>query len=331
MPDPEPKRPDPRPDPEPKRPDARPDPEPKRPDAGPDPTPDPKTPDTRPDQVATQDRLRLRRTFDAAADRYDRARPDYPDRLVDDLVLLADLHPGDRLLEVGCGTGKASAPLARRGFRLTCLELGEQLAAVARRNLAKFPDVTVINASYDEWRPSDGAATRSAVPEGTATSGTFDLVFAATSWHWLDPATRYRRAWELLRPGGHLAFWGAVHVFPDGGDPFFRDIQQVYDDIGEGSESDVLRPRPGELPDDAADIEATGLFDDVQTRQYDWEIRYDADAYIALLDTFSGHLEMTPDNRAYLYDAIRTRLATRQDHILRRHWGSILQVARRRP
>jgi SAM-dependent methyltransferase len=253
--------------------------------------------------------------FDTAADRYDQARPDYPEQIFDDLTSLAALHAGDHLLEVGCGTGKATAPLARRGFRLTCLELGENLAAVSRRNLAEFPEVTVINASFDEWRPPAAES--------------FDLVFAATAWHWLDPATRYRRAWELLRPGGHLAFWAAVHVFPDGGDPFFREIQQVYDDIGEGAAEDVPRPRPGELPDDAAEIAASGLFDAAQVRQYDWETRYDAGSYIALLDTFSGHLEMAPEKRSQLYGAIRERLAARPGGDLRRHWGSVLHVARR--
>jgi SAM-dependent methyltransferase len=287
----------------------------------------PDDPAASPDEIATQDRLRLRRTFDSAADRYDQARPSYPEQLFDDLVMLAGLHAGDRLLEVGCGTGKATVPLARRGFRLSCLELGEQLAAVASRNLAEFSDVTVINASYDQWPTSDGGA----FDGGEFDGGEFDLVFAATSWHWLDPATRYRRAWEFLRPGGHLAFWGAVHVFPDGGDPIFGEIQPVYADIGEGSAEDVTRPRPGELPDDSSEIEATGLFEDSQSRQYDWEIRYDADAYIALLDTFSGHLEMSPENRGHLYGAIRDRLAARSDQTLRRHWGSILQVARRSP
>lgn len=47
----------------------------------------------------------------------------------------------------------------------------------------------------------------------------FDLVFAATAWHWIDPAVRYQRAFDFLRPGGHLAFWSAAHVLPEGGDP----------------------------------------------------------------------------------------------------------------
>ena len=78
-----------------------------------------------------EDRERLRQTFDAAAARYDRVRPEYPGALYDDLVTLAGLTPGDHLLEVGCATGKATRPLARRGYRITCVELGAELAAVA--------------------------------------------------------------------------------------------------------------------------------------------------------------------------------------------------------
>ena len=126
-------------------------------------------------------------------------------------------------------------------------------------------------------------------------------MFAATAWHWLDPAVRYQRAWRLLRPGGHLAIWSATHVFPEGGDPFFAELQEVYEEIGEGVPEDALRPRPGELPDDRDEIERTGLFEDVLVRHFDWEIAYDAEAYLRLLDTFSGHIAMQPWQRERLY------------------------------
>src|SRR5215472_18445759 len=100
---------------------------------------------------AEDDRERLRRTFDRAAERYDRVRPDYPEALFDDLVALAGLTPGDHLLEVGCATGKATRPLARRGFRITCVELGAELAAVARRDLAGF-EVEVVEGRFEDCR-----------------------------------------------------------------------------------------------------------------------------------------------------------------------------------
>ena len=66
----------------------------------------------------------LRVTFDRAAELYDRARPVAPPEVFDDLVSLCGLEPGSRLLEIGCGTGQATLPLAERGFAVTAIELG---------------------------------------------------------------------------------------------------------------------------------------------------------------------------------------------------------------
>jgi len=95
----------------------------------------------------TSDRDRLRTTFDSAADLYQEARPKYPDEIFDELAALAGLQPGDRLLEIGCATGKATTPLARRGFHITCIEIGPELAALAGRNLAGS-DVEVIEGAF---------------------------------------------------------------------------------------------------------------------------------------------------------------------------------------
>ena len=62
------------------------------------------------------ERERLRATFDEAAELYDRARPGYPERLYDDLFALSGLSPGDRVVEIGPGTGQATAPMLKRGW-----------------------------------------------------------------------------------------------------------------------------------------------------------------------------------------------------------------------
>jgi len=67
------------------------------------------------------------------------------------------------------------------------VELGADLAAVARRNLARFPAVEVITAAFEEWPlPSEP----------------FDLVLAATAFHWIDPAVRVAKA-----AGGNETFF----------------------------------------------------------------------------------------------------------------------------
>ena len=72
--------------------------------------------------TAAADRELLRQTFDTVAALYHEARPSYPDGLYDELITLARLAPDeDALLEIGCGPGQATIPLARRGFAITAV------------------------------------------------------------------------------------------------------------------------------------------------------------------------------------------------------------------
>jgi SAM-dependent methyltransferase len=264
--------------------------------------------------VMADQREELRGTFEYAARLYDIARPSYPDQLFDDLVQLAELHPGDRLLEIGCATGKATLPLLRRGFKVDCVEIGEQLAERARQNLAGLA-VEVHTAPFETW-PGSSAA--------------YDLVYAATAWHWLDPGIRYHKAHKLLRAGGHLAIWGAFHAFPEDTDPFFFEIQDVYESIGEAVPNEQWPPpKPEAVPDQTAEILGSGLFRDVLVRRYVWQQTYTADEYIRLLNTFSGHISMDDAKRDRLYGEIRARLSRRPEPTVRRHWLAILHVALR--
>ena len=236
--------------------------------------------------------------------------------LFDDVIDVAGLTPTARLCEVGCGPGKATLPLARRGFSITAIELGPDLAEEARANLADYPAVEVVTSSLEDWQPPQDAA--------------FDLVYAATSWHWVDPEIRYRKAAELLRPAGHLAVWGASHAFPEDADPFFTDIQKVYEEIGQARGVTWPPPPPEQAGDLAADFEASDLFEDIDVRKYVWSLTYTADTYIALLDTFSDHIAMEPRKRERLDAEIRRLLAERPDGLLTRHWISVLTMGRKK-
>jgi SAM-dependent methyltransferase len=258
-------------------------------------------------------RHELRQTFESVAATYNTARPRYPTELFDELERSAGLNVPADVLEIGCATGIATEPMARRGHRITCVELGSTLAAQARSNLDSYPEVSVVCRSFEDWEPPAW--------------GAFDLVYAATAWHWLDPVMKYRRAHRHVRPGGALAFWSATHVVPVDGDPFFVELQEVYDDIGESLPGDWVFPTPGELPDQTAEITATGLFTPVVVRHFDWETTYDADSYIALLGTFSGHRTMQPWQRQRLQGEVRRRLAQRPTGTVRRHWRAVLHVA----
>jgi SAM-dependent methyltransferase len=259
---------------------------------------------------------RLRTTFDKAAALYQGARPDYPAELFSDLLAITRIEPPAHLLEVGCGPGTATLPLARVSIRITAIELGDARAAEARHHLADFADVSVIRSSFEGWEPPTGVL--------------FDLVYAATAWKWVDPEVKYANAAALLARDGRLAVWDAGHAFPTGFDPFFTEIQQVYDDIGEGDGASWPPPPPEDQADPTAtEFESSGHFTVIGTRRYLWARRYTADEYIALLDTFSGHIAMEPAKRDHLYREIRRRLAVRPDGRLTRHWSAVLTIGRR--
>ncbi|MET7460467.1 methyltransferase domain-containing protein [Nonomuraea sp. NPDC005501] len=171
--------------------------------------------------------LRLRAIFDQAAAFYQDARPDYPAVLYSDLLAVTGVAPAAHLLEVGCGPGKATLPLARMGFRITAVELGDALAAEARHRLAGFAGVSVITSSFEDWEPPAGAH--------------FDLLYAATAWKWVDPKAKYAKAAALLARGGHLAVWNADHAFPAGFDLFFAEIQEMRRRLAARSDGTLTR------------------------------------------------------------------------------------------
>src|ERR1700737_2130369 len=194
----------------------------------------------------------LRSTFDEAADLYDRARPGSPPELFNDLADIADLRPGARILEIGPGTGQATVPLAERKFQITAIELGPNLAAVARRMLARFPNVAVTVAAFETWPLP---------PES------FDAVVSATAFHWLDPSVRVTKAADALRVGGVLATIATHHI--DGGHAqFFIELQDCYRRWFPESPG-VRLPPAAEISADSAELEHSGRFEPPTFRRYE--------------------------------------------------------------
>jgi len=248
-----------------------------------------------------------------SAELYDRARPVYPAQVFDDLVALAGLPEHGRLVEIGCGTGQATLPLAERGFEIVCVELGEQLSAVARRNLAAFPKVAIVNAAFETWEPTDEP---------------FDAVVAFTAFHWIDPDVRYERSWRLLRDDAALAVVATQHVLADDGDPFWADVQKAYDAITPGDDNRPP-PHPDEVGDLLGEIEASGYFRAVAVRRHLWDVSYTADEYIAVLDTYSANRALDDDTRRSLYAEVHRRIEARPERKARKTYLATLNVAQR--
>jgi SAM-dependent methyltransferase len=253
----------------------------------------------------------LRASFDDSADLYDRSRPVAPQHVFDDLVALAQLESGARVVEIGCGTGQATLPLAERGFAIVGVELGENLASFARRKLAPFPRVEIVTSSFERWDPGGEV---------------FDAVVAFNSFHWIDPELRFAKPAEVLREGGALAVAGMHLVMHADADPAWLALQQEYDAAGAGAQSPI---HTDEIRDRSADFEASGLFRVVATRRYLWDLTFDADTFIALLRTSSWHRALDDDVRRDLFERIRRRIDASPERTIAPTMAAVLYVARR--
>ncbi len=257
-------------------------------------------------------RVQRARIFEEIADLYDRARPQRRDQLFDDLFAQAAMEPsGKDVLEIGCGTGQATLPLARHGCNLAGVEMGENLARIARSKMAQYPNARIVTGRFEDWDP------RGAI---------FDMVFAATSWRWLDPRLRYRKAAEVLRPAGVLAFTSGGHAFPPGFDPFFTQIHACYKAIGE-ARMEWPPPPPGTIPDAAEEIGRSGYFDDVRVIRRVWVQEFTADEYVDLMNTASDHRSMTTAKREWLFAEMRRLINARPGGRIQKHNLTILHVA----
>ncbi|HTA21277.1 MAG TPA: methyltransferase domain-containing protein [Polyangia bacterium] len=108
-----------------------------------------------------------------------------------DLVELLAPRAGERVLDLGCGTGELTAMIAARGARVTGVDASEEMLATAR---ARAPGLT--------FTVADGQA--------LAYDGAFDAVFSNAALHWMprvdDVVAGLARA--LARPGRFVAELG---------------------------------------------------------------------------------------------------------------------------
>ena len=135
--------------------------------------------------------------FDAIAEAYDARRSGYPREIVAAAVELAGLGIGSRVVEVGCGTGKLTEELVACGLRVEAVDPGRNMIELARR---RVKESDLVRFHFDRFEEVS-------LPEES-----FDAVFSAAAFHWIDPKLGWAKAAALLRPGGTIALLQPIGV-----------------------------------------------------------------------------------------------------------------------
>ncbi|MFF0309246.1 class I SAM-dependent methyltransferase [Streptosporangium sp. NPDC004379] len=230
---------------------------------------------------------RMAESFGVDTERYDRARPRYPDSLVERIVATA---PGPDVLDVGCGTGIEARQFQAAGCTVLGVDPDARMAEFARRS-----GIEVEVATFEAWDPAGRS---------------FDAVIAGQSWHWVDPVAGAVKAARVLRPGGLLAVF--AHAFappPAVAEAFATAYRRVVPDS----------PFNGRPPRQAADVYQTMMatfsdgiretdsgFGDPEQWRFDWEQPYTRDEWLDLLPTTGGLTRLPADRLAEVLAAVGT-------------------------
>ncbi|MFD8014248.1 class I SAM-dependent methyltransferase [Streptomyces sp. NPDC059762] len=219
----------------------------------------------RPARSSSHENRQVAESFGSDAARYDRARPGYPQALVDRIVAAG---PGREVLDVGCGTGIVARQFAAAGCRVLGVDDAARMAELARR---RGLDVEV--AAFEAWEPAGRA---------------FDAVVSGQTWHWVDPVAGAAKAAQVLRPGGPLAlFWNAGEPSPAVADAFAEVHRRVLPDSLAARQSAVPAVDGyTALCAKAADgIRQVDAFADAERWRFDWERTYTRDEWLDQLPT----------------------------------------------
>ena len=158
--------------------------------------------------------------------------------------------------------------------------------------------------SYEDWEP-DGQV--------------FDLVIAATSFHWIDPAVAYVKSAAVLRPTGSLAVFSNTHIRQDQG--FFHRAQDLYRALAPSMMGAARSTN-------AHDRKPVGvaLFSEPEERRYQWATEYTAMEYVDLLGTYSDHISLPDGERRELFESIADMIEREYDGQVLKHYETVLRL-----
>ena len=242
---------------------------------------------------------RERRThFDEIVVKYDIARWEYPPELYTDIFNYSGTNAENNALEIGAGTGKATAPFLLAGYAVTAIEFGANMAEFIKEKYKEYSNFSINVSAFEEVELCDNS---------------YDLIYAASAFHWVNAEIGCPKAFRLLKSGGTFALFrnnliNGYEVSKETEDLYEKHYLSVYPANKQHSSPKTRE----ELSSPSGiyngyrfyDMERYGFVDTVM-KFYDVTLSYNADEYIALLETHADHRSLPENNKAQLYAGIK--------------------------
>ena len=244
---------------------------------------------------------------------YDDSRPEYPEWIFAHLRDRGALVPGTVTLEIGAGSGRATRHLLAYGANpLTIVEPDERFAVLLDAATSKSPaPCTLIQQSFEDAELPDNR---------------FDLVAAATSFHWIEPMAGLGKIKGVLKDDGVAALFWNVLQDPDKEDPFHDATQNLLADLAVSpSGAPDAVPYPLDRHARRAEAHASG-FDNVEYLESKWTLVLDAKRVGKLYEGFSSLQRLDAASRTALLAALMEIANTQFSGTVERNITSCLYV-----
>jgi SAM-dependent methyltransferase len=225
----------------------------------------------------------MRIDFARTAQDYAAHRAGFPDALFDRLATFGIGLLGQRLLDLGTGTGTLARGFTLRGCTVTGLDPAEPMTAAA----AELDREAGIEVDYVVGRSEDTGLD----------AGAFDVVTAGQCWHWFDRPRAAAECHRLLVPEGALAI---CHF----------DWIPVPDGVVEATEQLIVRHNPswafaggtGMYPQWAADVAGAG-FGELETFSFDVDLAYTHEGWRGRIRASAGVAASLDPDAVAAFDA----------------------------
>ena len=216
----------------------------------------------------------LRAYFNDVAEEYDQYRRDYPKELFRDILDYAG-HI-DTALEIGIGTGKATAPFLNAGISVVGIEPNRKMAEIANKKNNLLGDLEIYNGKFEDF----------------SVDNQFDLVYAASSFQWLKLDDRMKKIAKCLRENGVFAKFKIITIInPEdsiGGKLLYQAYKEILPEY-------LPKDRSKKKKSDRAYIESG--FKNVIRRDYYRKYSFDINKYIAFMNTYTEYIMLDKEIR----------------------------------
>jgi len=249
----------------------------------------------------------LKNLFGKVSDVYDSARPGYHDKLITDIISISGINKTSSILDVGCGSGKATKLFGQKGYNILGIDISYELIKIAKKNSQNFQNISYKFSSFEDLF----------LPQNT-----LDLIISAQAWHWLNPNIAYKKAHNLLTKNGFLALFWKVQQYRKLS--FLANLRELY------IKHCPKYHNPEAVKSAEKEISESKFFYNLEKKEYFIDIEYSKQKYTQMVSTMSWVIALSKKDKDVFFSNL-SRLLEPEPEVLRIPYKYTLLIAKNNP